>query len=82
MPNWPISSARVSSLTSSPPPCASRSFARVSAVPDFAIVPMRLTTSSRLIPMPLSVIVSARFAGSVCSSMCRSEVSTPRSLSR
>ena len=79
MPNWPISSAVTSSL---PEAWASRSFDSVSAVPDFAIVPMSETTSSRVIPMPLSVIVRVRASASVRSSTCRSEVSTPRSLSR
>ena len=35
---------------------------RSSAVPDRAIVPMRSTTSSRVMPMPLSRTVSVRAA--------------------
>jgi len=48
-------------------------------VPDFAIVPMSSTTSSRLIPIPLSRTVSVRSAGAVDSAMCRSAASMSRS---
>jgi hypothetical protein len=53
-----------------------------SAVPDLAIVPISSTTSSRDMPMPLSRTVRVRASGSTSISMCRSDVSTSRSLLR
>ncbi|CFS45526.1 Uncharacterised protein [Mycobacterium tuberculosis] len=51
-------------------------------MPDLASVPIRSTTSSRAIPMPLSRTVRVLAALSASISMCRSEVSTSRSLFR
>ncbi|SKZ25592.1 Uncharacterised protein [Mycobacteroides abscessus subsp. abscessus] len=78
MPNCPISS----SVAAESDACAS--LARNSAVPERARVPISSTTSSRDIPMPLSRMVRVRSALSFelgSSVMCRSEVSTSRSLS-
>jgi len=43
-----------------------------SRVPDFAIVPMFLTTSSRVMPMPLSLIDSVRLSRSTSSRIASS----------
>ncbi|SLI10819.1 Uncharacterised protein [Mycobacteroides abscessus subsp. abscessus] len=75
MPNWPISSSAAAS------DLASDSLRRNSAVPDLARVPIRSTTSARDMPMPLSRTVRIRLSLSTSSSMCRSAVSTCRSLS-
>ena len=77
MPNFPISSFAAS--CSEP---AARSPASSSAVPDRAIVPISPTTSSRVMPMPLSRIVSVRASASGSRTMCRSDTSACRSLSR
>ena len=49
---------------------------------DLASVPIRSTTSARVIPMPLSRMVRVRASLSTTISMARSEVSTSRSLLR
>ena len=61
---------------------AARSDASISAVPDFAMVPISATTSSRVMPIPLSRTVIVRASASAVISTCRSDVSACRSLSR